>query len=104
MVYWLQVPMSDQSCCCLLLSSVLLLSCQGNHIPLPPMVFVAFLCIYAGFQLGEPRGGAQVKPVKQKAGGQQQNGQQQKQQAGSSKGTPQKTSKGTQNRKQRKQA
>lgn len=75
---------------------------EGNHIPLPPMVFVAFLCIYAGFQLGEPRGGAQLKPVKQKAGGQQQNGQQQKQQAGSSKGTLQKTSKRTQNRKQRK--
>lgn len=39
----------------------------GNHIPLPPIVMVAFLCVYAGFNLAEARGGASVKQLKQRA-------------------------------------
>jgi type II secretory pathway pseudopilin PulG len=66
------------------------------------MVLVAFLCGYAGFNLGEARGGASVKQLKQRTA------QQAQQQAGSSKGaaqrTPQKTPSkfSTSQRKQRK--
>ncbi|KAF6253489.1 hypothetical protein COO60DRAFT_1703790 [Scenedesmus sp. NREL 46B-D3] len=28
---------------------------QGDHVPLPPVVLTAFLCVYAGFNLGELR-------------------------------------------------
>jgi hypothetical protein len=49
------------------------------------MVFAAFLCVYAGFNLGQPRGGASVKQLRQRATAQH------PQQASSSKGTPQKT-------------
>jgi hypothetical protein len=31
---------------------------QGDHIPLPPIVLTAFLCVYAGFNLGELRAGS----------------------------------------------
>ena len=34
------------------------------------MVLVAFLCVYAGFNLGEARGGASVKQLQQKAAAQ----------------------------------
>lgn len=33
---------------------------QGNHIPLPPGVLIAFLAVYAGFNLGELRGNARA--------------------------------------------
>jgi hypothetical protein len=87
----------------LLLPPTLLLPLpQGNYIPLPPIVLVAFLCIYSGFNLGEPRGGgAQVKPAPKAAAGKQQrpgSG------SGSSQATPSKTpgKAGASARKQRK--
>lgn len=73
---------------------------QGNHLPLPPMVFAAFLCVYAGFNLGQPRGGASVQQLRQRATAQQ------PQQPSSSKGALQKTPSkaGSTARKQRKAA
>ncbi|WIA12603.1 hypothetical protein OEZ85_006260 [Tetradesmus obliquus] len=44
---------------------------QGDHIPLPPIVLTAFLCVYAGFNLGEMRGGSstgKLAAVRQQAG------------------------------------
>jgi hypothetical protein len=73
---------------------------------LPPLILVGFLCIFAGFNLGQPAAGPTVKPLKQTPAAAAGTGSeaQQQQRAGSSKGTPQKgSSKGSSSsRKQRK--
>lgn len=39
---------------------------QGNHVPLPPGVLTAFLCVYAGFNLGELRENRRRQQQKQR--------------------------------------